>query len=53
MDCPKCKSIKKIKNGLLKSIQRYKCKDCGYNFTVEKRKGEYPPSLRKKPCNYI
>ncbi|WP_440138021.1 transposase-like zinc-binding domain-containing protein, partial [Tenacibaculum finnmarkense] len=25
MDCPKCKSEKKIKNGVIKSIQRYKC----------------------------
>ncbi|WP_457786037.1 transposase-like zinc-binding domain-containing protein, partial [Tenacibaculum finnmarkense] len=26
MDCPKCKSEKKIKNGVIKGIQRYKCK---------------------------
>ncbi|WP_440138017.1 transposase-like zinc-binding domain-containing protein, partial [Tenacibaculum finnmarkense] len=25
MDCPKCKSEKKIKNGVIKGIQRYKC----------------------------
>ncbi|WP_457786036.1 transposase-like zinc-binding domain-containing protein, partial [Tenacibaculum finnmarkense] len=25
MDCPKCKSKKKIKNGVIKGIQRYKC----------------------------
>ncbi|WP_440138018.1 transposase-like zinc-binding domain-containing protein, partial [Tenacibaculum finnmarkense] len=24
MDCPKCKSEKKIKNGVIKGIQRYK-----------------------------
>jgi len=35
MNCPKCKSEKKVKNGVLKGIQRYKCKNCGFNFTVE------------------
>ena len=48
MDCPKCKSKNKIKNGFVKGIQRYKCKSCGYNFTVEKKSNAYPLSVKKK-----
>ncbi len=48
MDCPKCKSEKKIKNGIIKSIQRFKCKICGYNYTVERRSYDYPVSTKKK-----
>ena len=47
MDCPKCKSENKIRNGFIQKIQRYKCKDCGYNFTVEKRSNEYSLSVKK------
>lgn len=48
MDCPKCNSEKKIKNGVIKGIQRYKCKSCGYNYTVERRSCDYPLSTKKK-----
>ena len=34
MNCPTCQSIEKVKNGLIKGIQRYKCKSCGCNYTV-------------------
>ncbi|WP_455708868.1 IS1/IS1595 family N-terminal zinc-binding domain-containing protein [Capnocytophaga canimorsus] len=34
MDCPIYKSKNKIKNGIIKGVQRYKCKDCGRNYTV-------------------
>ncbi|KAA6328593.1 hypothetical protein EZS27_022531 [termite gut metagenome] len=48
MNCPKCQSTNKIKNGIVRGHQRYKCKDCHYTYTVEKRSGEYPKSERKK-----
>ncbi|KAA6331939.1 hypothetical protein EZS27_019514 [termite gut metagenome] len=48
MNCPKCQSTNKIKNGIVRGRQRYKCKDCHYTYTVEKRSGEYPKSERKK-----
>ena len=35
-DCPQCNSNNISRNGIIKERQRYKCKDCGYNFTVEK-----------------
>lgn len=34
--CPQCQSDKIIKSGILNDRQRYKCKDCNYNFTVNK-----------------
>lgn len=34
--CPKCNSGNSIKSGIIKDRQRYKCKDCNYNFTVQK-----------------
>jgi hypothetical protein len=29
MNCPKCASEKKVKSGVVKGRQRYKCKECG------------------------
>lgn len=34
--CPKCEGNRCIKSGIVKSRQRYRCKDCGYHFTVNK-----------------
>jgi ribosomal protein L37AE/L43A len=34
--CPQCDSNNISRNGIIKEKQRYKCKDCGYNFTVDK-----------------
>lgn len=31
--CPKCKSSHVIKSGFVKEKQRFKCKDCSYQFT--------------------
>ena len=37
MNCPKCQSAQKVKNGRVLDRQRYKCKDCGFNYSVEIR----------------
>ena len=37
MNCPKCKSTKFVKNGIVKDKQRYVCNVCKYNYTVEKK----------------
>ncbi|MES2477788.1 MAG: hypothetical protein V4561_01785 [Bacteroidota bacterium] len=37
MDCPNCNSRFYVKNGIIKGVQRYKCKNCKYNFTVEQK----------------
>lgn len=31
--CPKCSCAHVVKNGKVKGKQRFKCKDCGYQFT--------------------
>ena len=35
-NCPKCHSPKIIKSGIVNQRQRYTCKACNYNFTVDK-----------------
>ncbi|MCF8302988.1 MAG: hypothetical protein K9I94_06915 [Bacteroidales bacterium] len=37
MDCPKCSSEHKVKDGIVAGKQRYLCKDCNYHFTVQNR----------------
>jgi hypothetical protein len=34
--CPKCEHNKVVKSGVLGGRQRFKCKKCGYHFTVNK-----------------
>ncbi|GHC53499.1 Homeodomain-like domain-containing protein [Ulvibacter litoralis] len=34
--CPNCSSDHYVKSGIINNRQRYKCKKCGYNFTVNK-----------------
>lgn len=37
MKCPRCGSIKYIKAGRVCDKQRYRCKDCGYHFTINNK----------------
>ncbi|MDX1919232.1 MAG: hypothetical protein SFU25_00690 [Candidatus Caenarcaniphilales bacterium] len=32
-NCPRCASVKIVKNGYLRGEQRWKCKDCSFQFT--------------------
>lgn len=34
IECKNCKSQNTTKNGKVRNRQRYKCKECGYNFVV-------------------
>ena len=34
IECKNCKSENTTKNGKVRNKQRYKCKDCGYNFVI-------------------
>jgi transposase-like protein len=34
IECKNCKSINTTKNGIVRKKQRYKCKECGYNFVI-------------------
>ena len=37
MNYPKCKTTNYCKDGIVRNLQRYKCKDCNYRYTVEKK----------------
>jgi transposase-like protein len=34
LNCPKCSQANCTKDGIVKGKQRYKCKGCGYRYTV-------------------
>jgi len=36
IECPRCFSAQVVKSGFVKGKQRYSCKKCRYNFTVNK-----------------
>ncbi len=38
--CKKCSNY--VKNGNIRGIQRYKCKECGCNFTNTQLRGSAP-----------
>ena len=35
MKCSKYQSEQHVKNGIVRSVQRYKCKECGCNFSID------------------
>jgi len=35
MKCPKCQSEHNVKNGIVRGVQRYKCKKCSNNFSID------------------
>lgn len=37
MQCPKCRCAEAVKNGTLNKKQRYRCKECGCNYTQSTR----------------
>lgn len=47
MKCSKCSSILYTRNGLINGLQRYKCKSCNYNFTVEKKSSAVEPTKKR------
>lgn len=34
--CPKCSSTEAVRNGIVNQRQRFRCRQCQYNFTVDK-----------------
>ena len=48
MDCPRCKSSNRIKRGFVRNKQRYSCKDCDYNYTVERKSTSKPDSIKRQ-----
>jgi len=53
MKCRKCGSDKKVKNGKVKGVQRYKCKDCGFQFTKEEANGHSAEEKNKAIALYL
>ena len=47
MKCTRCESLNKIKAGFVGGRQRYKCKDCGYFFSVEKKSDVKTPEQKR------
>lgn len=37
MNCSKCHSANNVKAGFTRGLQRYKCKECGYFYSVDKK----------------
>lgn len=53
VDCPHCKSGHITANGRLKGVQRYRCKDCGKNFSETTGKFWYNIQKRDKVSLYM
>jgi transposase-like protein len=45
--CPKCGCVSYMRNGYVLGKQRYRCKDCGCNYSRFTKQG-YPKEIRKK-----
>jgi transposase-like protein len=43
--CKNCGVADYVKNGIVRKLQRYRCKQCGCNFTDTKRRGK-PAAMR-------
>jgi len=53
MICRKCGSIDNVKNGKVSGVQRYKCKDCGFQFTKEVANGRSEDERNKAVALYL
>ena len=47
LNCPRCGSADKVKSGINKGCQRYKCKTCQYFFTVAHKSDTATPDQRR------
>ena len=45
ISCKGCGAADYVKNGMVRGLQRYKCKTCGCNFTATARRGK-PPAMK-------
>ena len=48
MNCSRCNCSIRVKFGKLNRRQRYKCKECGFNYTVEIKSTAKPIFLKKQ-----
>ena len=47
MICPRCKNTQNTKDGIVRFKQRYKCKQCNYRYTVEKKSDVKSKEVRR------
>lgn len=52
MKCKKCSSKKFVKNGKVGGRQRYKCKECGYNFREGDDRVKHGMDVRIRALKY-
>ena len=50
LKCKKCGSEKTTSNGFVRKKQRFKCKDCGYNFIVGDKRTNHKVAVKKALC---
>ena len=50
MRCKKCHGEKLRKNGFVREIQRYKCKECGFNFVEGDRRQKSQTAVKQALC---
>jgi transposase-like protein len=48
MNCPKCSCSERVKSGKVNERQRYKCKTCGCNYSVEIKSTAKPKSQKRQ-----
>ncbi len=48
MNYPRCNSSNHKNNGIVGGRQRYKCSDCGYNYTVELKSTAFSASVKRQ-----
>ena len=48
MNCSKFNSSNSVKSGKIDGRQLYKCKECGFNYTVEIKSTARPKSFKKQ-----
>ena len=53
MVCRKCGSTNNVKNGHVDGVQRYKCKDCGFQYTKEVANGRSEAERNKAVALYL
>ena len=49
-ECKNCKSKRVVKNGIVRGKQRYKCKECGYNFVEGDGRTNEKIAAKKAMC---
>jgi transposase-like protein len=47
MDCPKCKNRRHVKDGIVHGKQRYRCKECRFRYTVERKSDVKTPVTKR------